>query len=358
MRKSVRRGFTLVELLVVIAIIGILVALLLPAVQAAREAARRTSCVNNCKQIGLALHNYFDTFKILPPDAIYGNGTLDDGNQEGPYHYTWLFMILPFMEQNPLWASTNKQFPIWLGPDGLRQPVASTQIPTILCPSDNRLTLTDTHNLAYTNYVVSEGFHWWRDGTSDTLAAYGGQCAVDRLANWPRVGDLVNVFTQQNKFGLGDIKDGTSNTIVAAEATSCGWKWGRSWCGVGGGEPRVGAGEWVFRVAFVAVCSGAYPMECNAPASFDPSGRRFRWRDPAGGTQWWFPTAPPHPHMPTYLAAFGPANEWPGPSSFHPAGLNVIRGDGSVGYVNNSIQWHIWMKLNAMRDSYTVNFEP
>ena len=100
MRSSRERGFTLVELLVVIAIIGVLVALLLPAVQAAREAARRMSCTNNSKQIGLALQNYHDTHKTFPPEAIYGNGVYPGiGSKEGPYHYTWCFMILPFIEQ-------------------------------------------------------------------------------------------------------------------------------------------------------------------------------------------------------------------------------------------------------------------
>lgn len=352
MRRPRYRGFTLVELLVVIAIIGILVALLLPAVQAAREAARRTSCVNNSKQLGLALHNYFDTFKIMPPESIYGDGVLV-GNKEGPWHYTWLFMLLPFIEQTPLHSGTNLQYPIWIGPTGTPQPVASTQIPTVICPSDQRLQLADTHNLAYTNYAVSEGFHWWRDGNSDVLALYNATCQADRLANWPRTGDLVNLFTQQNRFGLGDIKDGTSNTIILAEASSTGWTRGRGWCAVGGGEPRVG-NDRVFRVAFVAVCSGAYPMECNCPG---PSGQRCRWGDPAGGTTWWFPAGAPYPAMPTYLGAFGPANDWPGPSSFHPGGMNVVRGDASVGFVSNNIPWHIWMKLNAMRDGYSVNFE-
>src|SRR6478752_7496148 len=92
-RKSRRVGFTLVELLVVIAIIGVLVALLLPAVQQAREAARRMSCQNNLKQLGLAMHNYESTHKVLPPGGQPAKGTSNN------YGVSWLALILPYMEQ-------------------------------------------------------------------------------------------------------------------------------------------------------------------------------------------------------------------------------------------------------------------
>src|SRR5262245_1589988 len=100
-----RSGFTLIELLVVIAIIGVLFSLLWPAVQKVREAANRTSCVNNLKQIGLALHNYHDTFKRFPPsldEALYppGNGSPRAGWT--PY-WSWLAYIMPFIEQDNLW---------------------------------------------------------------------------------------------------------------------------------------------------------------------------------------------------------------------------------------------------------------
>jgi prepilin-type N-terminal cleavage/methylation domain-containing protein len=357
MRRSNRYGFTLVELLVVIAIIGILVALLLPAVQAAREAARRMSCSNNLKQLGLALHNYHDTHKQFPPEAIYGNGVIDSSGFQGPYHYTWLFQLLPFIEQSPLYESAAMEYPAWIGPDGNPQAFISAQIDTLKCPSDDGPSnISVSHNLAYTNYAGSEGFDWW--GGSRTingvLPAYGGQCEQQRVANLPKDGDMINIFQQvTNGYDIGDIKDGTSNTIVISEVTFQGYKWGKSWCGVAGGEPRVGSGEAVFRVAFLAVCSGAYPIECNNQAG---GGTRYAWRDPSGGTTWWFPAAPPHPNMPTYISAFGPNNEWPGPSSNHPGGIQSARADGSVGFVSQTIPWHIWMQLNAMKDGYSQSY--
>ena len=109
-----RKGFTLVELLVVIAIIGILVALLLPAVQAAREAARRMSCQNNLKQLGIALHNYHDTNKKFPAGMQFygpGNNSADRGKN---YRANWIIAILPYFEQQPLYDTLNVNFPIYL----------------------------------------------------------------------------------------------------------------------------------------------------------------------------------------------------------------------------------------------------
>src|SRR4051794_23483525 len=101
-----RRGFTLIELLVVIAIIGVLVALILPAVQSAREAARRMQCSNNLKQIGLALHNYHGNHNVLPPGYVYQKGYPVGG-------FGWATMILPHLEQAPLFASLNFALPAW-----------------------------------------------------------------------------------------------------------------------------------------------------------------------------------------------------------------------------------------------------
>ncbi|MFH1301878.1 MAG: DUF1559 domain-containing protein, partial [Planctomycetota bacterium] len=139
-----KRGFTLIELLVVIAIIAILIALLLPAVQQAREAARRSTCKNNLKQIGLALHNYHDTHKVFPPGAIVtmidtGSGTstqwtpwLEAGNTTGAGRHgtSWMLMILPFVDQANIYNKWNFRTNV-LG----NRAQAEVDIPGFYCPS-------------------------------------------------------------------------------------------------------------------------------------------------------------------------------------------------------------------------------
>src|SRR5438552_12589456 len=135
---TLRRAFTLIELLVVVAIIGMLVALLLPAVQQAREAARRTQCKNNLKQIGLALHNYHDSHLTFPPaylvqpnvDAIMGTPNANGDNGPG---YTCLFMLLPYLEQSNLYNAFNINLPSW---HAANAKPALTPLSVYRCPTD------------------------------------------------------------------------------------------------------------------------------------------------------------------------------------------------------------------------------
>ena len=123
-----QRGFTLIELLVVIAIIGVLIALLLPAVQAAREAARRSQCTNNLKQLGLAVHNYIDRNQVLPASS-YGNG--DNGVNQ--LLNSWVVSILPGLEQQPLFNSINLSVS---AADGANTTANGTRISSLICPSE------------------------------------------------------------------------------------------------------------------------------------------------------------------------------------------------------------------------------
>ena len=215
------RGFTLVELLVVIAIIGILVALLLPAVQAAREAARRMQCSNNCKQIGLALHNYHDVNKKFPkiiwgaPDISIGERAAAQLPPPLPFHHTWLTAILPYCEQQTIYDRVNFRLPAW------GQPIVGTQVPMLRCPSDNTFTSVDeTHGIATTAYAGCEGYHWWPRRCLDR-----GLRGVAWVGTKPC--DVAGLFAPSKKWrSLSSIKDGTSNTIIVAEKDTMGYKWG------------------------------------------------------------------------------------------------------------------------------------
>jgi prepilin-type N-terminal cleavage/methylation domain-containing protein len=124
-----RRGFTLIELLVVIAIIGVLVALLLPAVQQAREAARRVQCRNNLRQIAVALHNYHDRSGSFPPSSVAGGSGLDTG------WWSWIVRVLPEIDQQPLYAQLDLDEDIWTNCHKYRS-YTSTRLAVLLCPSD------------------------------------------------------------------------------------------------------------------------------------------------------------------------------------------------------------------------------
>ncbi|MGL4461718.1 MAG: DUF1559 domain-containing protein, partial [Planctomycetia bacterium] len=152
--KLRNRGFTLIELLVVIAIIGVLIALLLPAIQQAREAARRSQCQSNVKQIGLALHNYAETHKMLPLSYLpVGSGY--DGNS---LSRSWIMFVLPFVDQEALYDSINHDVSLGAG----NTTVARSALPVFVCPSDSHDgTLDNRANVGgrwgVTNYKMSSG---------------------------------------------------------------------------------------------------------------------------------------------------------------------------------------------------------
>ncbi len=201
-------GFTLVELLVVIAIIGILVGLLLPAVQAARGAARRMSCSNNLKQLVLGIHNYESAFKQLPAGYLHKfgpSGPLQNANHMG---FAWGSVILPQIEQPGLFQQFDFSRPIF---DEANLVARETSIPTFLCPSD---TFSDG------NYVV-------RDDTTIPSERYA---AASYAANWGPSTPAVNlddtptssegVFYRNSHTKLRDILDGLSNTLALGERTN------------------------------------------------------------------------------------------------------------------------------------------
>jgi len=186
-----RSGFTLIELLVVIAIIAVLIALLLPAVQQAREAARRSQCKNNLKQIGLALHNYLDTYTKFPPGGTYASGTTAGGGWSAQAR------LLPFVDQANLQNLIDFSRNYNVAPN--QNVVTAQRIALFMCPSDvNDRPFPDGATTYYpTSYAANYGSWFLWDPVSG------------------RVGD--GVFAPNSKFADRDITDGTSNTIGFSE---------------------------------------------------------------------------------------------------------------------------------------------
>jgi prepilin-type N-terminal cleavage/methylation domain-containing protein len=200
-KRAARAAFTLVELLVVIAIIGVLVALLLPAVQAARESARRIQCTNNLKQLALAVHNYESTYKILPPSIQFAVG--QDPSRSALFGPNWIIMILPFMEQQPLYEKFNLNLPI---SDAANAVPRGTYLKSLLCPTD------PFNRKPYAGFGGDEGTNWARGN----YAANGVNSRLDAPLKWNEQ-HLRGVMSFNQAVRLGEVVDGLSNTMMLAE---------------------------------------------------------------------------------------------------------------------------------------------
>jgi len=189
MNTNRRRGFTLVELLVVIAIIGILIALLLPAIQAAREAARRVSCVNNLAQLGIAVSNYESAFEILPPGVINDTGPIR--SEPIGYHMNWLVQVLPYIEESVTYRHIDFSVGVY---DKKNAPVRAVQVETFVCPSANGESFDPDKKVARTTYAACH---------HDTEAP------IDK--------DNHGVFFLNSRIRTRDVTDGLSHTIFVGE---------------------------------------------------------------------------------------------------------------------------------------------
>jgi prepilin-type N-terminal cleavage/methylation domain-containing protein len=221
-----RSAFTLIELLVVIAIIAVLIALLLPAVQQAREAARRSQCKNNLKQIGLALHNYHDTFGSFP---IGATGTIEGSTYNGGPYLSWAVRILPYVDQAPLYNQVNFNLAhaeSQVLTDG--KPAREHVVTVYRCPSDG---FSDVANVtssatsvayAQTNYSGSIGSQSTPSSSSScnpfqsfAESLPGGNIAYARSADSRKISGM---FAQSAaKVAIRDVTDGTSNTLCVGE---------------------------------------------------------------------------------------------------------------------------------------------
>ncbi|MFH1301705.1 MAG: DUF1559 domain-containing protein [Planctomycetota bacterium] len=326
-RRRTSRGFTLIELLVVIAIIAILIALLLPAVQQAREAARRTQCKNNLKQIGLASHNYESAYRVFPglsSDSAYG--------------FSVQARILPFVDQGNLQNLIDFDIPLMVGSGGsqsmnpVHNGVAGQVLPLFLCPSEPESPLFQNSNtgsglFAGTNYVVCTGDG--RDSNYDTRARTNG------------------MFFWGSATRFRDMLDGSSNTLILSESLM-GNKQDGSGPVVdpqrqmarygGGGMGAAGAG-------FTGPPGHNPDIAAAAAAAANYDGR--------GRSSWIWGRE----HLTTFNTYMTPNSEvpdvhrngfgWFAPRSMHVGGVHVGLGDASVRFVSDSIDVNLWRALGT-----------
>lgn len=223
-----RKGFTIIELLVVISIIGVLVSLLLPAVQQAREAARRSQCKNNLKQFGLAMHNYHDSFKTFPPGYI--TSYPQDKSASELSHWSWGAFILPYLDQAPLYnilqpgtVTLAANLATSAGLTGLTSP-----LPVFVCPSDPGPALNDFNEARsfnpvdpnanwYNRFVTSTGTDRIAIAKSNYIAVACSSVSTTPPAYFADYGPATGCSWQNSRCRVSDITDGTSNTLLIGE---------------------------------------------------------------------------------------------------------------------------------------------
>jgi prepilin-type N-terminal cleavage/methylation domain-containing protein/prepilin-type processing-associated H-X9-DG protein len=327
---SRQRGFTLIELLVVIAIIAVLIALLLPAVQAAREAARRAQCVNDLKQMGIAIYNYHDVVGVFPPAAIM-HGAADlayncSGNGVAREHGLFTY-ILPYIEQGTLYNAVNFSYAAGTVNETLQNGVLpgavqftafSAVVSTYVCPSDSRLQPSNT--LAYDlGTAYSPGSYASNNGTIDTI--HGNVCWQYTASD--------GAFSRDWVYNIAAITDGTSNTLFVGEASRF------------LNDPEIYFNYWN-RVAWVNSVVG--PTGTTRAMAFATTAPRLN-----AGLQ--IPDPPTVTPNTAWLAvgATGDASQAGqfGFRSLHPGGANFLFGDGSVKFLKNSIALPIYRALST-----------
>ncbi|WP_339729540.1 DUF1559 domain-containing protein [uncultured Gimesia sp.] len=309
MKLSKKHGFTLIELLVVIAIIAILIALLLPAVQQAREAARRSTCKNNLKQMGIALHNYHDTHSVFPYGFMV-KGSYGASPNYGSYHDrdTWAHQILPYVDQAPLYniyAADNSYFVHQITNTAISRAV----IPVYLCPSD-----PSTPGNA--------------DNSYRNQGSYVGCAGNTRITN--SSSPLPGMFYRNSKTKIRDILDGSSNTIAASEIVIRGnaattTYWGCPGCfGIGGAH-------------------GEMSFSTHETPNTSISDQNYTCKS----TTW--------PNSPCVTrGASGSDPTFNFARSYHVGGVHVLLADGAVRFISSNIDRATFQDLGDRADGRVI----
>ncbi|MEW4456238.1 DUF1559 domain-containing protein [Bremerella sp. JC817] len=306
----VRRGFTLVELLVVIAIIGVLIALLLPAVQQARESARRMTCTNNLKQWGIAMHNYHDTINVLP------FGATNDSNGK---RHTWVVSLWPYIEQNNLAEAYDYNAAFYNSPNIIQNTfdgVTAKPVDMYYCPSMNggRMNTSDAYWRCRVHYAVNYGNvtipHGSPTGIEGLKAPFGFDGASGALGEKPRTSDFSG-FT-----------DGLSNTMLMAELRA---------------HPEDSAADHRGDSINDDAAGGGF-MTVLTPNSSAADGMSSSWclDKPEIG-----------------LPCIG-GNEHHAARSLHPGGVQTLMADGSVHFIAETIALDVWRAAGSMNGKETL----
>lgn len=327
-----RTGFTLIELLVVIAIISVLVSMILPAVQQAREAARRAQCKNNLKQIGLALHNYLGSCLVFPPGYVdrNGNPNLTPDNDQGP-GWGWATFLLPHMDQGAAYNQINFNQGVGVGSNAQ---ISQTSLPVFHCPSDGNQQAFAVYDssfsspittVAHSNYVACNGWLECFSGAGGNPQPGPG---ADGLAgNFGSSG--VGMFWRNSKVTAARVTDGLSSTIAAGERSS-----------------NHAPGTWTG-----AVTGGRCPawMAMQVPTPYaPPPGPAYDNADYAEAFIFSHCNAT---HLPNAdFPVYDPDTFY----SFHVGGAHFLFGDGSVRFISSSVNGATYQALATISGGEVV----